>query len=63
MWRGEAKRHLSEPLETIAVTVAAVVLLLLPLVEVGADPFAGLVGGLVGLGMGALAARRAGRLD
>lgn len=63
MWRGEAKRHLSEPLETIAVTVAAVVLLLLPLVEVGADPFAGFVGGLVGLGMGALAARRAGRLD
>ena len=57
--RGEAKQHFSEPLETIAVTVVAVVLLLLPLVEVGADPVAGLVGGLVGLGMGALAARRA----
>ena len=58
LWRGEAKHHFSEPLETIAVTVAAVVLLLLPLVEVGADPVAGLVGGLVGLAMGGLASRR-----
>jgi len=33
------------------------VLLLLPLVEVTADPIAGLVGGVVGLGMGLLAAR------
>ncbi len=59
LWRGEAKHNLSEPLETIAVTVTAIVLLLLPIFEVGADPVAGVVGGLVGLGMGGLAARRA----
>jgi membrane associated rhomboid family serine protease len=59
LWRGDAKHQLGEPLETIALGVAAVVLLALPLVEVGADPIAGLVGGLVGLAMGALAARRA----
>jgi len=58
LWRGEAKHHFSEPLEVVAVTVTAVVLLLLPLVEVGADPLAGFVGGLVGLAMGALASRR-----
>ena len=63
LWRGEAKHHFSEPLETIALTIAAAVLLLLPLVEVGADPVAGLVGGLVGLAMGSLAARRAEHLD
>ena len=63
LWRGEAKHHFSEPLETIALAVAAAVLLLLPLVEVGADPVAGLVGGLVGLAMGSLAARRAEHLD
>ena len=39
-------------------TVVAVVLLLLPLVEVGADPVAGIVGGLVGLAMGGVASRR-----
>ncbi len=58
LWRGDAKHHFSEPLEVVGITVVAVVLLLLPLVEVGADPVAGLVGGLVGLAMGALAARR-----
>ena len=58
LWNAEAKTHFSEPLDTVGVTVAAAVLLLLPLVEVGADPIAGLVGGLVGLGMGTLAARR-----
>ena len=63
LWRGDAKRNSAEPLETIAITVTAVVLLLLPLVEVGADPVAGLVGGLVGLAMGALAARRAEHVD
>jgi membrane associated rhomboid family serine protease len=57
--RGEARRNFGEPLEAIGLTVAAVVLLLLPLVEVGADPVAGVVGGLVGLAMGGLAARRA----
>ncbi len=41
-----------EPLEVAAVTVAAIVLLLLPLVEVGADPIAGFVGAVVGLAMG-----------
>jgi membrane associated rhomboid family serine protease len=59
LWRAEAKGHFSEPLDAVGVGVAAAVLLLLPLVEVGADPIAGLVGGLVGLGMGTLAARRA----
>lgn len=58
LWRAEAKTHLSEALDAIGVGVVAVVLLLLPLVEIGADPIAGLVGGLVGLGMGSLAARR-----
>jgi len=58
LWNAEAKTHFSEPLDAIGVGVVAVVLLLLPLVEVTADPIAGLVGGLVGLGMGSLAARR-----
>lgn len=60
LWRAEAKSHFSEPLDAIAIAVVAAVLLLLPLVEVGADPVAGLVGGLVGVGMGLLAARRVG---
>lgn len=59
LWRGEAKTHFSEPLDAIGIAVVAAVLFLLPLVEVSADPIAGLVGGLVGLGMGVLAARRA----
>lgn len=58
LWRGEAKTHFSEPLDSIGVIVIAVVLLLLPLVEIGADPIAGVVGGLVGLGLGNAAARR-----
>lgn len=60
LWRGEAKTHFSEPLDSIGIGVVAAVLLLLPLVEVSSDPIAGLTGGLVGLGMGLLAARRAG---
>ncbi|MEZ5074235.1 MAG: rhomboid family intramembrane serine protease [Solirubrobacterales bacterium] len=60
LWRGESRQSWGEPVETIAIAVAAVVLLLLPLVEVGADPVAGVVGGLVGTAMGAVAARRAG---
>jgi membrane associated rhomboid family serine protease len=60
LWRAESRQQLAEPLETVAVTVAAIVLLLLPVVESGADPLAGLVGGLVGLAMGAVAGRRAG---
>lgn len=59
LWRAEAKSNFSEPLDAIGVGVAAAVLLLLPLVEVGADPVAAFVGGLVGIGMGTLAARRA----
>ena len=59
LWGAEAKTHFSEPLYVIGVSVVAAVLLLLPLVEITADPIAGLVGGLVGLGMGSLAARRA----
>ncbi len=58
LWHGEAKSHFSEPLDAIGVCVVAAVLLLLPLVEVTADPIAGLVGGLVGIGMGSLAAHR-----
>ncbi len=58
LWHAEAKTHFSEPLDTIGVTVAAVVLLLIPAFEITADPIAGLGGGVVGLGMGWLAARR-----
>lgn len=57
LWRAEAKTHFSEPLDAIGIAVVAAVLLLLPLVEVTADPIAGLIGGLVGVGMGSLAAR------
>jgi membrane associated rhomboid family serine protease len=57
MRRAEARRF-EEPIDLLGAAVAAIVLLLLPLVEVTADPIAGVVGGLVGLGMGALAARR-----
>ena len=57
LWLGEAKVRYSEPLDTIGVGVCAAVLLLLPLVAIGADAIAGLVGGLVGLGMGSLAVR------
>ena len=56
--REEAKRYHSDSYETVAVAVAALVLLLLPLFEAGADPIAGVVGGLVGLAMGGLASRR-----
>lgn len=58
LWRADAKHNFSEPLDAIGVTVVAVVLLLLPAVEITADPIAGLAGGLVGLAMGNLAARR-----
>ena len=58
LWRAEAKTTFAEPLDTIGVSVVAVVLLLLPLVEETADPVAGVVGGLVGVGLGQLAASR-----
>ncbi len=58
LWRFEAKTTFSEPFDVIGVTVVAIVLLLLPLVEVYADPIAGLVGGLLGLLLGHLAASR-----
>jgi membrane associated rhomboid family serine protease len=56
--RAEARSTLSEPVDTIAVVVAAAVLLMLPLVEVYADPIAGIAGGAVGLLLGYLAASR-----
>ncbi len=48
-----------DDVDVLGAGVAAAVLLLLPLAERGADPIAGVVGGIVGLAMGALAARRA----
>jgi membrane associated rhomboid family serine protease len=49
----------TDELDRIGVGVAAAVLLLLPLVDDYADPWAGIAGGLVGLFAGALAARMA----
>jgi membrane associated rhomboid family serine protease len=46
-----------EELDWIPVTVAACVLLLLPLVNDWANPWAGIVGGLVGMGAGLSASR------
>lgn len=56
--RAEARTTLAEPVDTIALVVVAAVLLILPLVEVYADPIAGLGGGAVGLLLGYLAASR-----
>jgi membrane associated rhomboid family serine protease len=56
--RAEARTSFSDPVDLAGVSVAAVVLLLLPLVEVTADPIGGLVGGLVGVVLGALAASK-----
>lgn len=47
----------TDELDRLAVGVAAAVLLLIPVVEVYADPWAGIAGGLVGLFAGTLAAR------
>jgi len=47
----------TDRVDHIALGVAAAVLLLLPLADTYADPWAGLVGGLVGLSCGTLAAR------
>jgi membrane associated rhomboid family serine protease len=58
LWRAEERGGLAEPLDALGVGVTAAVLLLLPIVENGADPIAGVVGGGVGLAMGWLAARR-----
>ncbi len=58
LWRGESRTAFAEPLDVAAVSVAAAVLLLLPLVDSWADPVAGIVGGIVGLGLGWLAAAR-----
>jgi len=58
LWRAEAETTFSEPLDVIGVTVIAVVLLVLPLVEVTADPIAGLAGGALGLLLGKMAAGR-----
>jgi membrane associated rhomboid family serine protease len=56
--RAEARTEFAEPLDVIGVTTVAVVILLMPLVEVTADPIAGLTGGLLGLLLGHLAGRR-----
>jgi membrane associated rhomboid family serine protease len=50
--RADAREDPMEQYDWIPVAVAASVLLLLPLVEDLANPWAGLVGGLVGLGCG-----------
>ena len=63
IWRGEAKTQFSEPFDVVGVITVTVVLLLLPLVEVTADPIAGLAGGLLGLLLGDLATRRLGPAD
>lgn len=56
--RAEADSSFSEPIDMLGLAVVAVVLVLLPLVEVTADPVAGIVGGLLGLLLGRLAATR-----
>lgn len=56
--RAEARSGFSEPVDVLGVSVIAVVLLLLPLVEVTADPIAGAVGGLLGVLLGLLAGAR-----
>lgn len=53
--RSEARRAIDEDYDPIAVSVAAAVLLALPIVEGSADVFAGLAGGLIG-GLAGLAA-------
>ena len=50
--RADAREDPTEEYDWIAVAVAAGILLLLPLVEDLANPWAGAVGGLVGLGCG-----------
>lgn len=47
----------TDQVDNLALGVGAAVLLLLPLADTYADPWAGLVGGLVGLACGGLAAR------
>lgn len=56
--RAEGENEYGEGADVLGAAVAAAVLLLLPLVETTADPVAGVVGGLVGLGLGWMAARR-----
>ena len=63
IWRAEAKTHFSEPFDVIGVITVTAVLMLLPLVEITADPIAGLAGGLLGLVLGDLATRRRGVVD
>jgi membrane associated rhomboid family serine protease len=55
--RADARDDPTEEYDWIPVAVAAAVLLLLPLVEDLANPWAGVVGGLVGLGCGFSATR------
>jgi hypothetical protein len=55
--RAESLRDPGEELDQIGFVVAASVVLLLPVFEDLASPWAGVVGGFVGLLVGALAAR------
>ena len=55
--REECLRDPAEEFDQIAIAVAASVVLLLPIFEDTASPWAGVVGGAVGLLAGALAAR------
>jgi membrane associated rhomboid family serine protease len=56
--RAEGEDEYGETADFLGAAVAAAVLLLLPLVEDTADPIAGVVGGVVGVGLGWMAARR-----
>lgn len=58
MRRAEAENRYADPLDVLGVGVAAAVLLLLPLVESSADPFAGVAGGMLGILLGRLAVSR-----
>jgi membrane associated rhomboid family serine protease len=56
--RADARRAIDEEYDPVAVAVAAAVLLVLPVFESTADPFAGLAGALVGGLCGIAAGRR-----
>jgi membrane associated rhomboid family serine protease len=57
--RAESGRAIDQDYDRVGVAVVAVVLLALPIFESTADPYAGVVGGLVGGAAGLLAAGRA----
>jgi membrane associated rhomboid family serine protease len=57
--RAEASRAIDQDYDRIGVAVVAIVLLVLPIFESTADPYAGIAGGVVGGVAGLLAAARA----